>query len=115
MKLKFLHPIPEDIKDKFQKQSEKNSWKIMTILSILTLFMQALNMCHVLFLSSKKLGTLNNRIYFSFYCFLFCACALFLIVRYCFIKTLKHRTMMVIHTVFISCGCSGEFYSITMS
>ena len=65
MKLKFLHSIPEDIKDKFQKQSEKNSWKIMTILSILTLFMQALNMCHVLFLSSKKLGTLNNRIYFG--------------------------------------------------
>lgn len=56
MKLKFLHSIPEDIKDKFQKQSEKNSWKIMTILSILTLFMQALNMCHVLFLSSKKTG-----------------------------------------------------------
>ena len=48
MKLKFLHPIPEDIKDKFQKQSEKNSWKIMTILSILTLFMQALNMFSVL-------------------------------------------------------------------
>ncbi|WP_455391057.1 diguanylate cyclase domain-containing protein [Frisingicoccus sp.] len=119
MKLKFLHSIPEDIKDKFQKQSEKNSWKIMTILSILTLFMQALNMCHVLFLSSKKLGTLNNRIYFGFYCFLFCACALFLIVRYCFIKTLKHRTMMVIHTVFyilwMLWGILLNYYELTRS
>ena len=66
--LKILVRIPDEIKEYFWDQLLANNWRLMSVVSLLAIFVQAVNILHVLIGSASGLGTLNNRIYFGFYC-----------------------------------------------
>ena len=48
-----------------------------------TVIVELINMARVLLLSNSGLGTLNNRIYFSFYLVYFITSAAFLLIDFC--------------------------------
>ena len=66
--LKILVRVPEEIRDGFWEQLLDNNRRLMTVISILAALVQAVNIFHVLMGSESGLETLNNRIYFAFYC-----------------------------------------------
>lgn len=65
-KIKGIFSVPQDIRDQFWNQLLASNWKMMFVISIFAAAAQLVNVCHVLILSSRKLETLNNRIYFTF-------------------------------------------------
>lgn len=61
----------------YWKQAVTSNDRVMKILSWLVAAVQLFNLWNLFVFSEKKLGTLNNRIYFSFYCVMLCASILY--------------------------------------
>lgn len=99
-KIKKFYKVPKEIENEFREQAEKNTWKTLNFIAVSTIFVQLVNICHVLLISSKKLGTRNNRIYFGFYCVLLLACVLFGIISLFFKEKMKANTAAWIHRIF---------------
>lgn len=60
--------IPEDIKNSFFSETSAGNHRILKLLIFFIILSQAVNLIRVLALSESGLATVNNRIYFSFYC-----------------------------------------------
>ncbi len=72
--------IPRELSSEFWKDTlQKNSLSLLVI-CIMIFGMELFNMARVLFWSESGLGTRNNRIYFSLYCALWLAAALYLML-----------------------------------
>lgn len=71
--------LPENLKSRFRDISRNRNGIVLMFLAIFGLLMQGFNISRVLVLSESKLDTLNNRIYFSFYLFMFFISVLYLI------------------------------------
>lgn len=80
-RIRGIFGVPGNIREKFWEQLLASNWKMMFIVSIFAAAAQIVNICHVLFFSSRKLETLNNRIYFTFYCVFLLLNLLFLFLR----------------------------------
>lgn len=80
-RIRGIFDVPGNIREKFWEQLLASNWKMMFIVSIFAAAAQIVNICHVLFFSSRKLETLNNRIYFTFYCVFLLLNLLFLFLR----------------------------------
>ena len=63
--------FPEELKNQFFDISRHKNRIVLIALAVAGVFIQGFNIIRVLVLSTSKLTTLNNRIYFSFYLFLF--------------------------------------------
>lgn len=61
------HPICPEWEMEFKAECSDHNLRMMKILSAAGIVMECFNIFMVLFLSKKGLGTLNNRIYFTFY------------------------------------------------
>lgn len=106
---KIFYKVPKEIETEFWEQAEENTWKVLNFICPSTIVLQIINICHVLLFSSKKLGTLNNRIYFSFYCVLLFDCTLFLAVSFLLEKKWEGRLCGCCTVLFILCGLPGDF------
>ena len=71
--------FPQELKKPFFERSRKRNHAVLVVLAVLGFFIQGFNMFRVLGLTNSKLSTLNNRIYFSFYVFLFAISLLYLV------------------------------------
>lgn len=75
--------FPEELKNQFFDISLNKNRIVLFVLAIAGIFIQGFNIIRVLVLSNAKLSTLNNRIYFSFYLFLFIISILYLLNQIC--------------------------------
>ena len=75
--------FPEELKNQFFDISLNKNRIVLFVLAIAGIFIQGFNIIRVLVLSNAKLSTLNNRIYFSFYFFLFIISILYLLNQIC--------------------------------
>ena len=71
--------FPEELKNQFFDISRQKNHTVLIVLAIVGVFIQGFNIFRVLVLTNAKLSTLNNRIYFSFYSFLFIISILYLL------------------------------------
>ena len=71
--------VPKDLRQEYWQDTVQKNRLSLFIICIMIVGMELFNMARVLFMSSAKLGTLNNRIYFGLYCSLFLVGLLFLI------------------------------------
>ena len=62
--------VPSDLKNDFFQGTCNSNHRILKLLIFFISLAQLFNLFRVLFLSDSGLHTVNNRIYFSFYCFL---------------------------------------------
>lgn len=92
--------VPDEIKSKYIDISRNKNHKILVFLAIAGLFIQSFNIFRVLVLTNAKLSTLNNRIYFSFYLFMFVIGSLYLVSQI-FISD-KKKLIYTIDTVCLS-------------
>lgn len=69
-------------KEDFIKKSVSANRILLRICAIFSLLIEFFNMIRVLFFSTSGLGTLNNRIYFSFYIVSFICCVIFLMLDF---------------------------------
>lgn len=81
-KLKDFFTIPSDILPEFWHVAFNRNRISLLVICIMILGMELFNMARVLLWSSSGLGTLNNRIYFGFYCSLFVVAAIYLLFAY---------------------------------
>ena len=81
-KLRTFLTVPSDLKEDFRRSSVQRNRLSMLVICIMIFGMELYNICRVLFMSSSGLGTLNNRIYFAFYCSLLLAAALYLVLAH---------------------------------
>lgn len=75
----------------FNVRSISINQKILRAVSFFAVIVELINMIRVLFLSNSGLGTLNNRIYFSFYLVYFIVSAAFLLIDFCLKLSFKSR------------------------
>ena len=66
--------IPARLEQDFLEEAVRVNGVVMTAVSFFAVAAEFFNMMRVVFLSRSGLQTLNNRIYFSFYLFLFMVC-----------------------------------------
>ena len=66
--------IPARLEQDFLEEAVRVNGVVMTAVSFFAVAVEFFNIMRVLFLSRSGLQTLNNRIYFSFYLFLFAVC-----------------------------------------
>lgn len=95
-KIKGIFSVPQDIRDQFWNQLLARNWKMMFVISIFAAAAQLVNVCHVLILSSRKLETLNNRIYFTFYCVFLLLNLLFLAAESVGKKKMSRRAAIIL-------------------
>lgn len=76
--------VPEDIRKDYWQQTVRVNHKILAILIILAMLAQIFNIYRVFFQSASGLGSLNNRIYFLFYCGMLVAGMCYLVISRCF-------------------------------
>lgn len=81
-KIKAFFEMPPDILPEFQQTALRYNRISMLVICIMIFGMELFNMARVLFWTSAKLSTLNNRIYFTLYCSLFVIAALYLILSF---------------------------------
>ena len=81
-KIREFLTIPPAIRPEFWQECVQKNWTSLGIISVLIFGMQLYNIVRVLFWTNAKLGTLNNRIYFTLYCTLLLGAALFLLLKY---------------------------------
>ncbi len=81
--------IPDGIKKDYWKQTVRANHKILVLLATLTTIAQLFNIYRIFFVSESKLGTLNNRIYFFFYCAMLAACISYLLIGLCFRRNIS--------------------------
>ena len=72
--------IQPQIRPAFIEKAVRANWFLMKMVALFAVAVELFNMARVLFMTSARLSTLNNRIYFSFYASLFAAALLFLAV-----------------------------------
>lgn len=101
MQAVFNNQIP--YKD-FRERSVSSNQTFLRIGAVFGLIVELFNMSRVLFFSSVKLGTWNNRIYFGFYLtyFIFCAAFLFLDC-YCHLSLKKRYRLHLVSVSAILC------------
>lgn len=75
----FFH-MSSKIRQAYWEDTLVKNRRSLLVIAILAIVIEAYNVIRVLFLTSAKLGTLNNRIYFSFYCSLLVYSVLYLIL-----------------------------------
>lgn len=83
----------------FVKKTASINQLVLRIGAVFGIIVEALNMMRVLLLTNVKLGTLNNRIYFSFYLILFLCCAAFLVI-----DVKAHLSPKMRYGVYVVCG-----------
>ena len=83
-RMKDFFWIPDNIDSLFWQQAVHKNRLSIRVVCVLILIFQLYNMSRVLFFSRSALSTLNNRIYFGLYLFLFCASILYLILDHLF-------------------------------
>ena len=71
--------VSAEMDQDFVKEAVRVNHIVMTVLSIFVIVVESINMIRILALSGAGLQTVNNRIYFGFYLFLFIAACLYLI------------------------------------
>ena len=79
--LEFLR-IPPEIRSVFWQDILQKNRLSLLVICVMIFGMELFNMARVLFWSSAGLGTLNNRIYFGFYCTLFLSAVLCLLLGF---------------------------------
>ena len=73
---KMSHPVrnifrvPEEVRQDFWKESVRKNDLSMVIICVIIFVVELYNIARVLFVSSSRLSTWNNRIYFGMYCLL---------------------------------------------
>lgn len=85
--IRDVFTIPSNISEEYWTHTVRSNHRILVILSTLCMAAQLFNIYRVLFTSDSGLGTVNNRIYFSFYCVMLAGCGAFLVLS----PWLKHR------------------------
>ena len=80
MKMQWIREqgIPEKLEQDFREEAVRVNGVIMTSVFLFSIAVEIFNVIRVLFLTGSGLQTLNNRIYFSFYLFLFAAGCVYL-------------------------------------
>lgn len=73
--------IPEYIRNEFIADTVRKNDFSLLIVCVIIIFVELYNIWRVLVWSSTALGSMNNRIYFSFYCTLLALGVLWLLVR----------------------------------
>ena len=81
-KIQAFFAIPPAIRAEFWKDSMQKNRSSLWIISIMIFGMELFNIARVLFFSTSRLGTLNNRIYFSLYCALLLGAAISLFLQH---------------------------------
>lgn len=71
--------FPPELKKQFFEMSRFKNHIVLLVLAVVGVLLQGFNIIRVLVLSDAKLSTLNNRIYFIFYAFLFVISILYLL------------------------------------
>lgn len=88
----------------------------MSVVSLLSIFVQIVNIFHVLVVSVSGLGTLNNRIYFGFYCVFLLMNLLFLGIHGIFIKKGQKNGQKILQSIlcagWIIWSCLLNYYDI---
>lgn len=74
--------IPKRLLDDYNRVCVRNNRLALAILASFAVILELFNILRVLFMSNSGLGTLNNRIYLAFYCFLFASAAIYLLLQY---------------------------------
>ena len=111
----------------FNVKAVSNNQMILRAATLFTVIVELINLVRVVFLSHSGLGTLNNRIYFSFYLIYFIAGLAFLLIDFCLKLSMKARyyiylisgsAMLLWHTLFniydiYRSGAVGNFTIIT--
>lgn len=100
MKLYVSNRVPKEIESDFMKQSARTCCRIITMLAVMSILLQLVNIGHVLIISTSKLGTLNNRIYFGFYCFHLIVCVLLLLLKKFICASSNPQMIRVVHNLF---------------
>lgn len=80
IKTEFL--IPKRLLDDYNRVCVRNNRLALAIMASFAVILELFNIWRVLFMSNSGLDTLNNRIYFAFYCFLFACAAIYLLLQY---------------------------------
>ena len=80
-KLRDFFCIPPELRPAFWEHAVQRNRLSLLVICIMIFGMELFNMARVLFWSSSGLGTVNNRIYFTMYCALFLAAALYLVLQ----------------------------------
>lgn len=101
----------------FIKKSVSVNRILLRICAIFSLLVELGNIIRVLFFSNSALGTLNNRIYFSFYLFSAVYCFVFLILDFWgkFSDKIRHWIYMVTSSVFLLWNTLFNIYDIHQS
>lgn len=111
----------------FKIKSVSINQMILRSATFFEVIVELINILRVLFLSNSGLGTLNNRIYFSFYLIYFILGVTFLLIDFCLKFSIKARyniylisgsVMLLWHTLFniydiFQSGAVGNFTIIT--
>ena len=71
-KLIVAMKVPDSVEKDYWKQTVRANRKILVLLASVTTLAQLFNIYRIFFVSESKLGTLNNCIYFFFYCSKMC-------------------------------------------
>lgn len=114
--LKILVRIPDEIKERFWEQLLGNNWRLMSVVCLLGIFVQVVNILHVLVGSASGLETLNNRIYFGFYWVFLLINLVFLCVHGIFYKKKWKKGQKILQGAFcalwIIWSCLLNYYDI---
>lgn len=114
--LKILVRIPDEIKERFWEQLLGNNWRLMSVVCLLGIFVQVVNILHVLVGSASRLETLNNRIYFGFYWVFLLINLVFLCVHGIFYKKKWKKGQKILQGAFcalwIIWSCLLNYYDI---
>ena len=81
-RIRSFFAIPPEIRPDFWQAAYQRNRLSVLVICIMIFGMELFNMARVLFWSSAGLGTLNNRIYFGFYCTLFLSAVLCLLLGF---------------------------------
>ena len=75
--LKFLS-VPEALRTEYWQDTLQKNRRSLFVICLMIFVMELFNIVRVLFWSKSGLQSVNNRIYFGFYCALIAAAALYL-------------------------------------
>lgn len=109
--------ISQEIQKKFMEKAVRSNRFLMNRIGVFVIGIELFNIVRVLFLSESGLGTLNNRIYFGFYFFLFILMLFFI----CLDRLLKkediyhYRLYMLMGSVFLIWNTLFGIYDISRS
>ncbi len=109
--------IPARLEQDFVEEAVRINGLVMTAVSLFAIAVEIFNVIRVLFLSNSGLTTLNNRIYFTFYLFLFAAAVSYLAVdRLMKLGTFaKYRLVLTAGSVFLLWQTLFNMYDISRS